>query len=168
MKDALKDIAEPKTQLGNNLTTLSMLIGEALQWRGMDVKDLAAITSFSKRYLHRLLGGGVNVTMKTISELEVALGVPLIQNWVPTTPKRRRRLGDWCSDRTFVVVTQDVHFTQSVGFKSGDVCWIEDSDFNDPNSRISLVRYEDGLKLSVPPEHFQKISVKQAQAFISA
>ncbi len=63
-----------------------------LDERGMTQSDLAEATGKGKSYISRVLGGGVNLTLKTIADFETALGADLhMIPGAPPAPRRRRR-----------------------------------------------------------------------------
>jgi transcriptional regulator with XRE-family HTH domain len=77
--DVREDKVDPVTQrLHRLLTRLSRHITAEMQTQDLTQADLADRAGKSPSYVSRMLGGGVNVTLKTIAAFEVALDVHLL------------------------------------------------------------------------------------------
>lgn len=90
LNERLEDIPQWKRRWHNRLTDFSAAVLQEMERQGVDTKQLAERTGRSESFFQRVLGGGVNVTMRTICEIEAALGSDLINIIVdkPDVPRR--------------------------------------------------------------------------------
>lgn len=89
--DRLEEISEVKRRLHRHLTNLSAAVQQKMDQVGMDKKTLQTRIGRSESFVERFFGGGVDVTMRTIAEMETALDMDLIEILFepPTAPKRK-------------------------------------------------------------------------------
>ncbi|CAL1518361.1 helix-turn-helix transcriptional regulator [Chitinophaga sp. MM2321] len=73
-------------QIGTKIL-LADRIGKIMDDRGLNNKDLAAKMSKSPSEISRWLSGGHNFTIDTLSEIAIALEVPIEQFFIPTQVK---------------------------------------------------------------------------------
>jgi transcriptional regulator with XRE-family HTH domain len=69
---------------------IAAAIIEAMRDRNMSQKDLATRLGKKESYVSRVLGGGVNLTLRTITEFEAALGTDIIRPLARRKNPRRR------------------------------------------------------------------------------
>ncbi len=87
------DIKPAERRLYRKADDVAARIIALMQKRGMNQKQLAEKVGKSEAYVSRVLGGGVNLTLKTIAEFETALDVDILV--LPESreaPPRRQRL----------------------------------------------------------------------------
>lgn len=85
-REALDEIDPVKRKLHRFLTTLTARIGQVLQENeDLSQQVLAERLGKDPSYVSRVLGGGVNLTLKTIVQFEEALGACILS--VKGTPK---------------------------------------------------------------------------------
>jgi len=78
-RKVVKDIDPVKRRLHRLLTGISALIGQALDERDEFTQhELASRLGKDASYVSRVLGGGVNLTLKTIVQFEEVLGVRIL------------------------------------------------------------------------------------------
>ncbi len=79
-KEVKEGVARTKRRLHRLLTNVATRIGQVLAEReDMSQKALADRLQKDPSYVSRVLGGGVNLTLKTIVQFEKALGVCILQ-----------------------------------------------------------------------------------------
>ena len=79
LDQALANIPADELRLFDLCDEVSDRIADALAARGWTQRQLAEALGKRESYVSRVLAGGVNLTLKTIAQFEVALGVSLIQ-----------------------------------------------------------------------------------------
>lgn len=78
-RKAVKDIDPVKRRLHRLLTNVSARIGQVLtEHDELTQQDLASRLGKDPSYVSRALGGGINLTLKTIAQFEEALGVRIL------------------------------------------------------------------------------------------
>lgn len=96
LREEVEDIPEHKRELHRALTRISMRVHKALREQGRDFEDLEKEIGRHNEerpgeYMQRLLGGGVNLSLRTIFKLEEALDIELIDVFEPETEDTDRR-----------------------------------------------------------------------------
>lgn len=86
----LADIPQWKRRWHSRLTDFSAAVLQEMVNQDVSIKQLAERTGRSESFFQRMFGGGVNLTMKTICEIEAALDVDLININVDTPDIPRR------------------------------------------------------------------------------
>ena len=79
LDDVLADVPADELRLFDLCDEVSGRIAAALDARGWTQRQLADALGKRESYVSRVLAGGVNLTLKTIAQFEVALGVSLIR-----------------------------------------------------------------------------------------
>lgn len=85
LTEIVDTIPDEERALWSKMDSIGERITQLMEVRGFNQQDLAETTSKHKSYISRVLGGGVNLTLTTISEFERTLGgeilrVPLAEN----------------------------------------------------------------------------------------
>jgi hypothetical protein len=83
LRKHVEDIPEEKKKLHRSLTTISMNVHKALRENDMTFEELEKeIGRYNPEmpgeWIQRMLGGGVNLSLRTLFKLEEALGTKLI------------------------------------------------------------------------------------------
>lgn len=96
LRREVENIPEHKKKLHRSLTRLSMNVSWALRKSDMTKEELAEKLDRSVEWMNRLLGGGINVSLRSLYKLEEVLGEKLIdvrdhQGDTDTKKDRRRR-----------------------------------------------------------------------------
>jgi len=92
----LSEIPAAERQWHRTMDDIAARIMDLMSREGLTQDALAARMDKHKSYINRVLGGGVNLTLKTIAEFEAALGASLIEvssSSDDSEPRRRRREG---------------------------------------------------------------------------
>lgn len=91
-----EQIPDAERRLHRRLDDIAARMIALMERRGLNQKELAARVGKKESYVSRVLGGGVNLTQKTIAEFEAALDadirVPLERR---PRPPRRPGTGDF-------------------------------------------------------------------------
>ena len=69
---------------------VALRIIQLMQARGLNQEQLSQLLGKHKSYVSRVLGGGVNLTLRTVAEFEEALGDRIVQVMVEQGASRRR------------------------------------------------------------------------------
>ena len=99
LRKEVKQIPKEKRKLHGSLTTISMNVHKALREKDMSFEELEKeIGRYNEEmpgeWIQRMLGGGVNLSLRTIFKLEEALDTKLIdvrEHESEEDGKRRRR-----------------------------------------------------------------------------
>lgn len=93
VRDEVSDIPESERKLHRTLTRMSAKIHREMRESDIGAEELADELDKDEEYVHRMLGGGINLSLRTIMELEVILDTDLIETHKVEVdePKRRRR-----------------------------------------------------------------------------
>ena len=98
LRKEVEQIPEEKRKLHRSLTTVSMKVHEALREKDMEFEELEKeIGRYNEerpgQWISRMLGGGINLSLRTIFKLEEALDTKLIdirEHEAEDTDRRRR------------------------------------------------------------------------------
>jgi len=96
LRKSVEEIPTEKRKLHRSLTKISMNVHKALRNQGMTLEELEKeIGRHNEKrpgeWIQRMLGGGVNLSLRTIFKLEEALGVKLIETRKSESGDSRRR-----------------------------------------------------------------------------
>lgn len=80
---------------------IAVRILNTLKERGMQQKELAEQLEVTPQQVSKILKGNVNLTIETITKLEKALDIPLME-----IPKRKTEIPVFTSERTVAVVME--------------------------------------------------------------
>ncbi|TLU52758.1 MAG: helix-turn-helix transcriptional regulator [Chlorobium sp.] len=91
LKQTLAKISPYTKQFVKRQGEFAIKINELLEETGMTQRELAETLGKQESYISRVLSGWANPTLKTIVELEVALGKDVID--IPLKPKAYKYIG---------------------------------------------------------------------------
>lgn len=100
LRKSVEKIPDEKRKLHRSLTKISMNVHKALRSQEMSFEELEKEIGRHNEerpgeWIQRMLGGGVNLSLRTIFKLEEALGVKLIgiqdHEWKGDEERKRRR-----------------------------------------------------------------------------
>jgi len=93
LRQAAGRIPEAERRLYRKADDVAARIIELMQEHGLSQRALAEKVGKKEGYVSRVLGGGVNLTLKTIAEFEAALEADILVLPAPRPePPRRRRV----------------------------------------------------------------------------
>jgi len=98
LREEVEQIPDHNRKLHRSLTKISMNVHKALREKDMSLEELEKeIGRYNEErpgeWIQRMLGGGVNLSLRTIYKLEEALDTTLldVKEHEPEHPERRRR-----------------------------------------------------------------------------
>ena len=79
LRKDVEDIPEHKRKLYRSLTRISMNVSKAIRESDLSKEDLAEEIDVPVEYINRILGGAVNLKLRTIFKLEEVLDFEFIE-----------------------------------------------------------------------------------------